>query len=206
MRVLVACEYSGKVRDAFRRLGHDAVSCDLLPSDAGGPHYEGSVFDILADGWDLMVGHPSCTYLTNSGVCHLHTDPERWAMLDDAAAFFSALLNAPIPRKCIENPIPHKYALERIGHKYSQIIQPYQFGHMEQKATCLWLEGLPPLEPTHDVKAKMMQLPKRERERLHHLPPGPERWKLRSETYQGIADAMAAQWGAGDRMGQASLL
>lgn len=196
MRVLVACEYSGRVRDAFIARGHDAMSCDILPTDASGPHYQGDVFDILGDGWDLMVAHPPCTYLTNSGVTWLHKDPDRWAMLDDGAAFFKALLNAPIPRIAIENPIMHKYAKERIGGvKQTQVIQPWMFGHMEQKATCLWLKGLMPLRETDNVKDAMMQLPKRERERLHYLPPSPDRWKLRSTTYQGIANAMADQWG-----------
>jgi len=196
MKVLVACEYSGRVRDAFIRAGHDAMSCDLLPSDSDfGEHYEGSVFDLDLTQFDLMVAHPPCTYLANSGVQHLHKDPFRWKELDAAAAFFKQLLDAPVPRKCIENPIMHKYARDRIGgEKYSQIVQPWMFGHMEQKATCLWLEGLPDLLPTNIVKDEMMLLPKNVRERLHYLPPSPDRWKLRSTTYQGIADAMAAQW------------
>lgn len=196
MRVLVACEYSGRVRDAFIAKGHDAMSCDLLPTDSPGPHYQGSVIDIIGDGWDLMIAHPPCTYLTNSGVTWLHRDPSRWAMLDDGAAFFKLLLDAPIARICIENPIMHKYAKERIGGvKQSQVIQPWMFGHMEQKATCLWLKGLPLLQATINVKEAMMLLPKNERERLHYLPPSKYRWKLRSTTYQGIADAMADQWG-----------
>jgi len=196
MKVLVACEYSGTVRDAFRALGHDAVSCDLLPTDRPGPHYQGDVFDLIGDGWDLMIAHPPCTYLTNSGVSWLHKDPERWERLNEGAAFFKALLNAPIQFKAIENPIMHKYAKDRIGGiKQTQIIQPWMFGHMEQKATCLWLTGLPPLTPTNNVKAEMLKLPDNERQRLHYLPPSPDRWKLRSTTYQGIADAMADQWG-----------
>jgi hypothetical protein len=196
MRVLVACEYSGKVRDAFRARGHDAWSCDLLPSDTEGPHIVGDARPLLGLGWDLLVAHPPCTYMTNSGVCWLHKDPTRWAKLDDAAALFAAFLDAPVPRIAVENPIMHKYALERIGgRKQTQVIQPYMFGHMEQKATCLWLKGLPPLVETNNVKAGMMQLPDNVRQRLHYLPPSKDRWKLRSETYQGIADAMAAQWG-----------
>jgi hypothetical protein len=195
LKVLVACEYSGRVRDAFTKMGHFAMSCDLLPSDAPGLHYQGDVFDIINQGWDLMIAHPPCTYLTNSGVCWLHKDPSRWTLLDEGAAFFKKLLECPIPFKCIENPIQHKYAKERIGKKQSQIIQPWMFGHMEQKATCLWLDGLPLLQPTVNVKDEMMKLPKKERERLHYLPPSADRWKLRSTTYQGIADAMAAQWG-----------
>lgn len=196
MRVLVACEYSGKVRDAFIAAGHEAMSCDLLPTDKPGPHYQGDVRDILDQGWDLMVAHPPCTYLTNSGVTWLHRDSSRWSKLDEGAAFFKLLLDAPIPKKCIENPIMHKYAKERIGGvKQSQVIQPYMFGHMEQKATCLWLTNLPLLQPTNNVKDQMLALPDNQRQRLHYLTPSADRWKLRSETYQGIADAMAKQWG-----------
>ena len=196
MKVLVACEYSGTVRDAFRARGHDAVSCDLLPSDKTGPHHQGDVSDIINDGWDLMIAHPPCTYMTNSGVTWLHKDPARWGLLDEAAKFFSELLNAPIPCIAIENPIMHKHAKERIGNiKQTQVIQPWMFGHTEQKATCLWLKGLPALTPTNNVKEEMLRLPARERQRLHYLPPSADRWKIRSTTYQGIADAMAAQWG-----------
>jgi len=196
MKILVACEYSGRVRDAFIAIGHDAMSCDLLPTDADGPHYQGDVFDLDLTQFDMMIAHPPCTYLTNAGVTWLHRDKERWAMLDDGAAFFKRLLEAPIPRICIENPIMHKYAKERIGGvKQSQVIQPWMFGHMEQKATCLWLKGLPLLQPTNNVKEEMMKLPDNERQRLHYLPPSADRWKLRSTTYQGIADAMAEQWG-----------
>lgn len=199
MRVLVACEYSGTVRDAFIALGHDAMSCDLLPTDKPGPHYQGDVFDIINDSWDLMIAHPPCTYLTNSGVTWLHKDPSRWDKLDEGAAFFKALLNLKIPKIAIENPIMHKYAKERIGNvKQTQIIQPWMFGHKEQKATCLWLKGLPPLTATNNVKEAMLNLPKRERERLHYLPPSPNRWKIRSTTFQGIANAMAIQWGVND--------
>jgi hypothetical protein len=195
MRVLVACEYSGRVRDAFIAKGHDAMSCDLLPTDVVGPHHQGDVFDLDLTQFDLMVAHPPCTYLTNAGVTWLHRDPSRWAKLDEGAAFFKKLLEAPIPRICVENPIMHKYAKERIGGvKQTQVVQPWMFGHMEQKATCLWLKGLPPLTPTNNVKEAMMALPDNQRQRLHYLPPGPDRWKLRSTTYQGVADAMAAQW------------
>lgn len=195
MRVLVACEYSGRVRDAFIRRGHDAMSCDLLPTEAEGPHYQGSVLDVLDDGWDLMVAHPPCTYLTNSGVAWLHKDEKRWDQLAEGAAFFQMLLDAPVARICIENPIPHKYAIARIGRKYDQIVQPWMFGHMERKATCFWLKGLPKLAPTNDVKAEMLKLPKNQQQRLHYLPPSPDRWKERSRTYLGIAEAMALQWG-----------
>jgi hypothetical protein len=196
MKVLISCEYSGRVRDAFIAMGHDAMSCDLLPTDAAGPHYQGDVFDLDLTQFDMMIAHPPCTYLTNAGVTWLHRDKERWAMLDDGAAFFKRLLEAQIPRICIENPIMHKYAKERIGGvKQSQVIQPWMFGHMEQKATCLWLKGLPLLQPTNNVKEEMMKLPDNERQRLHYLPPSADRWKLRSTTYQGIANAMAEQWG-----------
>ena len=196
MRVLVACEYSGTVRDAFKAKGHYAMSCDILPTDVPGEHYQGDVFDILNDGWDLMVAHPPCTYLTNSGVSWLHKDPSRWEKLDEGAAFFKALLEAPIERIAVENPIMHKYAKERIGGvKQSQVVQPWMFGHMEQKATCLWLKGLPLLTETNNVKQAMMELPDNERQRLHYLPPSADRWKIRSKTYEGLARAMAEQWG-----------
>lgn len=196
MRVLVACEYSGTVRDAFASLGHDAMSCDILPTDVAGKHYQGNVLDVLDDGWDLMIAHPPCTYLTNAGVTWLHRDPARWALLDEGAAFFKVLLNANIQRIAVKNPIMHKYAKERIGGiQQSQVVQPWMFGHMEQKATCLWLKGLPLLTPTNNVKDEMMKLPKKQRERLHYLPPSPTRWKERSKTFDGIAKAMARQWG-----------
>ena len=196
MRVLVACEYSGRVREAFRKQGHSVWSADLLPADDGSMyHYEGDVRDILDKRWDLMVAHPPCTYLSNSGVRWLHSDPDRWELMKDGADFFKELLDADIPMKAIENPIPHKYAVERIGRKYDQLIQPYQFGHKETKATCLWLQGLPKLEPTTDLKEETMALPAKERGRIHHLPPSADRWKIRSTTYQGFADAMGEQWG-----------
>jgi hypothetical protein len=201
MRVLVACEYSGRVRDAFIKLGHDAMSCDLLPTDSPGPHYQGDIFDLDLETFDLMIAHPPCTYLTNSGVCHLHKDPSRWPKLFEGAAFFKRLLDAPIERIAIENPIMHKYSKTLIGGvKQTQVVQPWMFGHREQKATCLWLKGLAPLIETNNVKIEMMALPKNERERLHYLPPSPDRWKIRSTTYQGIANAMAMQWGGDIRM------
>lgn len=196
LKVLVACEYSATVRDAFRALGHDAWSCDLLPTD-GDPqyHFIGDVTEIINDGWDLMIAHPPCTYMTNAGVHWLHKDPTRWEKLDEGAAFFKALWDAPIERIAIENPVMHKYAKERIGGtQQAQTIQPYQFGHLEQKATCLWLKNLPPLVPTSDLKAETKALPDNQRQRLHYLPPSADRWKLRSTTFRGIADAMANQW------------
>lgn len=187
MKVLIACEYSGTVRDAFIRLGHQAISCDLLQTDVPGPHYKGDVFDIIGDGWDLMIAHPPCTYLCNSGVRWLKTDPTRWDKMRDGATFFKTLLEAPIARIAIENPIMHGYGKEIIGTSYTQLIQPWQFGHGETKATCLWLKNLPMLAPTDIVEGR--------EQRLHRLPPSNDRWKLRSKTYQGIAEAMAAQWG-----------
>jgi hypothetical protein len=203
MRVLVACEFSGTVRNAFRKRGHDAWSCDILPADDGSEHhYQDDIRNVLGRGkpwnepsWDLMIAHPPCTYLTNSGVTWLHRDPTRWAKLDEAAEFFKMLLDAPIPRIAIENPIMHKYAKERIGGmKQSQVIQPWMFGHPESKATCLWLKNLPTLKETKNVKEEMLKLPDSERQRLHWLPPSADRWKLRSTTYLGIAEAMAEQW------------
>lgn len=195
MKVLIACEFSGVVRDAFAELGHGAMSCDLLPTEKLGQHYQGDVFDIINDGWDMMIAHPPCTYLANSGVRWLHEKKGRWSDMSDGAKFFKSLLEANIDKLCIENPIPHKYAIEIIGSKYDQIIQPYQFGHMESKATCLWLKGLPKLEQTDNVKTEMLELPKNVSQRLHYLPPGPNRQKDRSRTYKRIANAMASQWG-----------
>ena len=202
MKVLIACEYSATVRDAFAARGHDAWSCDLLPSDKGGQHIQGDVLEVLDRGWDLLIAHPPCTYLTNSGVTWLWENKkenmkneQRWKDLDEGAAFFKRLLECDIPKICVENPIPHKYAVMRIGRKYDQLVQPYHFGHKESKATCFWLKGLDPLVHTTNLKKETMALPYKERNRLHYLPPSPDRWKIRSTTYQGIADAMAQQWG-----------
>jgi hypothetical protein len=195
MKVLIACEYSGIVRDEFLKLGHDAISCDLLPTDSLGPHYQGDVFDIIGGGYDLMIAHPPCTYLTNSGVSWLHKDIKRWPMLFDGAEFFKKLLKAPIPKIAIENPIMHKYAKAIIGVEKTQIIQPWQFGHPESKATCFWLKGLDPLKETNNVKEQFLKRDKKEAQRLHYLPPSPDRWKIRSTTFKGIAEAMAQQWG-----------
>ena len=188
MRVLVACEYSGVVRDAFRWAGHDAWSCDVLPTDVPGPHIQGDVRDVLSDGWDLMVAHPPCTYLTNSGVRWLYSEPDRIEKMHQAADFFSAIQRAPIPRIAIENPIMHGRArrLAACGPA-TQIIQPWMFGHGETKATCLWLKGLPALHSMHVVPGRVA--------RVHRLPPTLDRWKLRSTTPRGIGLAMALQWG-----------
>jgi hypothetical protein len=189
MKVLVACEYSGAVRDAFAALGHDATSCDLLPSDAGGKHYTGDVMDIIGDGWDLMVAHPPCTYLCVSGnkwFLPKYADrfPNRAEQREDALKFVRALMDAPIGKIAIENPI--SVISSRI-RKPDQVIQPWMFGHGETKATCLWLKGLPKLTPTDVVDGRV--------QRLANLPPSAERWKLRSATFAGIAAAMAEQWG-----------
>jgi hypothetical protein len=210
MRVLVACEESQAVCIAFREKGHEAFSCDIQPCSGGHPewHIQDDVLNHLNENWDAMVGHPVCRYLANSGVQHLYNkdssiNSERWELMKQAAAFFLKLYNAPIPKIAIENPIMHKYAKEIIGIKQTQIIQPWMFGHPEQKATCLWLKGLPKLYPTstslecqnNRTHSKMMKLPKRERERLHYLPPSQDRAKIRSKTFAGIAQAMADQWG-----------
>jgi site-specific DNA-cytosine methylase len=186
MKVLVACEYSGTVRDAFIKRGHDAISCDLLPTDVPGPHYQGDVFDIIGDGFDLMIAHPPCTHLAVSGARHFaakRADGRQQAALD----FVRRLLDAPIPKIALENPV--SIISSRI-RKPGQIIQPWQFGHGETKATCLWLKGLPKLVPTNIVSGR--------EHRVHLMPPGPNRWKERSKTFQGIADAMAEQWGSLD--------
>lgn len=201
MRVLVACESSGTVREAFRRRGHEAWSADLLPADDGSPyHRQGDATAILGEGWDLLVAHPPCTYLTNAGVRWLYgrdgsRNEPRWRDMEDGARLFLAFWNAPVPRICVENPVMHRHAKAIVGDGFSQTVQPYQFGHREVKRTCLWLRGLPCLTPTHDLKAETMALPYRERAKVHYMSPGADRWKARSKTYQGIADAMAEQWG-----------
>jgi hypothetical protein len=204
VRVLVACEFSGVVRDAFRAKGHVAWSCDILPSDDPEYHIQGDVLDHLdRHKWDLIIAHPPCTYLSNSGVCHLYKDKrkengvnvKRWADMVDGARFFEAMLNAPADKICVENPVMHGYAKELIGVKQTQVVQPWMFGHMEKKATCLWLKNLPPLVPTNNVKTETDALPKNIQQRLHYLPPSEDRQMLRSITYQGLADAMADQWG-----------
>jgi hypothetical protein len=201
VRVLVACEFSGVVRDAFLDAGHDAMSCDLLPSESDrGPHYQGDVRDVLTDGWDLMVAHPPCTYLTNAGVRWLAGDyghkmapgslvgDERWAAMRDGAALFRDLLNAPIPMIAVENPIMHKYAVAEIGRRQDQVIQPWMFGDPVQKAVALWLVGLPPLLATGPICEVRHQL-------VHKMAPSADRAKKRSVFFPGIAAAMAAQWG-----------
>jgi hypothetical protein len=202
MKVLIACEYSGAVRDAFIKQGHDAMSCDLLPTDVPGPHYQGSVTDILNDGWDLMIAHPPCTYLAVSGNRWLYNkdgskNEERWANRREALDFVRLLMDAPIKRIAVENPVS---VISSEIRKPDQIIQPWQFGDEAQKTTCLWLKNLPKLKPTKIVgkgeivtfkSGKRMSKWMCEAFRL----PKAERQKLRSKTFQGIADAMAEQWG-----------
>lgn len=190
MRVLVACEYSGRVRDAFRAVGHDAVSCDLLPTEIPGPHHVGDVRDILQDGWDLMVAHPPCTHLAVSGARWFHAKQREQA---EALDFVRLLLDAPIPRIALENPV--SIISSRI-RKPDQVIQPWQFGHEATKATCLWLKGLPLLTPTCVVGRGDRHVTKSGRSlpKWYNLPPSPDRWRERSRTFDGIARAMAEQW------------
>lgn len=197
MKVLVACEHSATVRDAFRARGHDAWSNDLLDTE-GDPrfHIKGDALDAIASQeWSLVIAHPSCTFLTLSGVRWLHTKPGRWEQMRQAAEFFRTILASPVQRIAVENPRMHGYATKIIGRKQDQIVQPWMFGHTESKGTGLWLKNLPPLRPTLDVKAQTMALMPKERDRIHWAAPGPDRWKVRSRTHQGLADAMADQWG-----------
>ena len=189
MKVLIACEFSGIVREAFKEKGHDAVSCDLLPTEIPGKHIQGDILQHLNENWDLMIAHPPCTYLCNSGVSWLYKREGRWKEVEKGAIFFKKLLDTDIEKIAIENPIMHKYAVNIIGRRQDQIIQPYMFGHGETKATCLWLKNLSKLKPTKEVEGRI--------QRLHKLPPSKDRWRERSRTYKGIAEAMAEQWGAG---------
>jgi hypothetical protein len=196
MKVLVACEYSATVRDAFLAESHDAISCDLLPSESAGPHYQGDVRDILHDGWDLMIAHPPCTYLAVSGM-HWTTrglrDPR---LTEDALNFVQVLMEAPIRRICVENPVS---VISSRFRKPDQVVQPWQFGHDASKKTCLWLIGLPHLEPTQIIEPRFVAGKKRWANQTdsgqNRLGPSDARWKLRSKTYSGIAKAMAKQWG-----------
>lgn len=188
MRVLAACEFSGVVREAFRAKGHDAWSCDLLPADDGSEfHLQCNVREVLSDSWDLMIAHPPCTYLCTSGVRWLGTQKDRWKKLITDAVFFRDLLHADIEKIAVENPIMHKYAVEIIGRRQNQVIQPWQHGHGETKATCLWLKNLPELQPSNVVEGR--------EQRIHKMSQSPDRWKKRSITYEGVARSMAQQWG-----------
>ena len=186
MKVLVACEYSGRVRDAFTAKGHDAISCDLLETEVPGKHYKGDIKDIIYDGFDLMIAHPPCTHLAVSGSRHFwRKEKEQKEALD----FVRFLMDAPIKRYCLENPV--SVISSRIRPS-DQTIQPYMFGHGETKATCFWLKNLPLLKPTKYVEGR--------EPKVWLEPPSPDRWKNRSRTYQGIADAMAEQWGDESRL------
>jgi hypothetical protein len=195
-KVLIACEFSATVRDAFRVRGLDAYSCDLLPSEGDSQfHIQGDALEVVYSyPWELVIAHPPCTRLTKAGVRWLH-ERDLWNEMREAARFFRSLLEAPVPYVAIENPVMHRYATEIIGRKHDQVIQPWMFGHMESKGTALWLRNLPPLQPTNDVREATMALPAKERDRIHWAAPGPDRWRLRSRTYAGIAAAMADQWG-----------
>lgn len=203
MRILIACESSGACRRAFSALGHDVTSADMLPADDGaivGHHIVGDVTPLLSESWDMVIAHPPCTYLTNSGVRWLYEKgtrnrvESRWQALADGAEFFSRFLNlSHVPRVAIENPIQHSHATALIGRKHDQIIQPWQFGHPESKATALWLKGLPRLEPTN-VLVKNGPWTNQTPSGQNRYGPSDDRWKIRSVTYQGIADAMASQW------------
>ena len=195
MKVLVACEYSGRVRDAFIQKGHQAMSCDLLASEKDGPHYQGDVMDVINDGWDLMIAHPPCTYLSVSGM-HWTTrglrDPQ---LTEDALDFVKKLMAAPIDRICIENPVS---VISSKIRKPDQIVNPYHFGHDASKKTCLWLKNLPLLKPTNFIEPRIVNGKKRWGNQTdsgqNKLAPSDDRWKIRSETYEGIANAMANQW------------
>ena len=199
MRILVACEYSGTVRDAFLKRGHYAMSCDLLPceSQASGDHYQGNVLDILDHDWDLMIAHPPCTYLCSSGLHWNNKRPGRAALTLEALDFVRLLLAAPVPRIALENPIG---CISTKIRPYDQTVQPYQYGHDASKTTCLWLKNLPPLRPTGFIEPRIVNGKRRWANQCDNggqdkLPPSADRWKIRSLTYQGIADAMADQWG-----------
>ena len=204
LRVLVACEESGRVREAFRALGHDAWSCDLMPSAIPSPyHHQGDAVDFLySREWDLLIAFPPCTYLCISGVRWLYggkgdvVDPVRWQAMKEGARFFNRFWNAPVPMIAVENPIQHRYAKERIGAGPTQLLQPWSFGHKEMKATGLWLKGLPPLQPTNVVGPPPQDPELRKHwAKVHRAAPGPNRARDRSRTYLGVAEAMAAQWG-----------
>ena len=196
MKVLIACEYSGRVREAFRAKGHDAWSCDLLDSEDGSQyHIKGDCLSLLGDGWDLLIAHPPCTRLANSGVRWLH-ERNLWNDFEQAVQFYLALRNAPIGKKCIENPVMHKYARERLGGIRRQVVQPWWFGEQTFKATGYELHALPDLVPTNKLTPPAIGTEEHKAwSWIHRCPPGPERWKIRSRTPQGIADAMAQQWG-----------
>lgn len=199
MKILVACEESQAVTIELRKLGHEAYSCDIEPCSGGHPewHLQECAKGVLKQQWDMIIAHPPCTYLTNSGVCWLtgkNAKPGRWDDLKAGADFFKVFLDHPCKKIAIENPIMHKYAIDIIGRKHDQLVQPFMFGHTERKATCFWLKGLPVLKETNNVKSEMDILPKNKQQKMHYLPPSKDRAKLRSKTYPGIAQAIAQQW------------
>lgn len=186
MKILIACEFSGRVRDAFHRRGHDVTSCDLLPSETDGEHIQDDVLPLLKQPWDLVIAHPPCTRLCNSGVRWLH-ERALWDDMRAGAAFFLACLNANAPRVAVENPVMHKYAVEQVGRKHDFTLQPWQHGEPFTKRTCFWTRGLPALVPERIMTER--------RPSSWLASPGPDRWKERSRTYPGIATSMANQWG-----------
>lgn len=183
--ILIACEFSGIVRDAFIERGHDAISCDLLPTESEGPHIQGDVREVLRRRWKMVIGFPPCTYLCNSGVRWLYEKEGRWAEMRKSSYFFMNLLDANAHYVAVENPIMHRHTNIR---KYNFSVQPYEFGHGETKRTCFWTKNLPPLVPTNIVEGR--------KPRVHYEAPSKDRWKKRSITYPGIAQAMAEQWGS----------
>lgn len=210
MRVLIGCECSGIVREAFRRRSHDAWSCDIKPAEDESPfHLQQDVLAVFDQGWDLAIFHPACKFLANSGSKHLYNgmkkengrNEQRWSDMYAAADFYLKCWKAPIPRVCVENPVWHGHGIDYIQHnapdhpRRRQFVQPWWFGHMEIKATGLALKNLPPLRKTHDVHAEMMRLEYKDRAIVHHMAPGPEREADRSRTKLGLAHAMAEQWG-----------
>lgn len=207
LNILIACEFSGIVRTAFEERGWNAISCDLLPTELPGKHFQCDVFGCLHkhNRWDLLIAHPPCTYLANSGVRWLYGPDgerieERWCEVKKGALFFKKLWEQSIPHIAIENPVMHKYAREiifgkRQTRKPDNVLQPWMFGHTQVKATCLWTRNLPKLVPTNNVREETMALPYGERAKVHYASPGPDRWKERSRTLPGLAKAMADQWG-----------
>lgn len=192
MKVLIGCEYSGIVRDAFIAKGHEAMSCDLLPTESPGPHYQGDIFDVIDYPWDLAIFHPPCTDLAVSGAAWFKAKQMNGSQ-QASVSFFMRLVRRSehIPKVAIENPV---CIMSTLWRKPDQVIQPWMFGHPESKATCLWLKGLPVLKESNNVYEQFEKLPKDEQQKMHYLPPSKDRWKLRSATYPGVADAMANQW------------
>ena len=202
MNILIGCEESGVVRDGFRARGHNAWSCDLLPSSGSQSyHVQGDILDALEPGrGDMVIAFPPCTFLCNSGVRWLYNgdgskNHDRWYKMSDDAWLFKRITEYDCDKIVCENSIPHRYAMAIMGRKYDQIVQPWMFGHPETKAICLWLKGVEPLEETNNVRERMMTLPKKQRNRVHYMSPGKDRGLLRSKTLPGVADAMAEQWG-----------